>query len=105
VIEAEGRVKPPHERQQVRKHRSQALLDDFGNRLRTTLEKLSRKSDTAAAIQYALNLWPALLRYCDNGIIEIDNSAAERALRGVAIGRRNYLLAGAEPGSLQQSHK
>uniref|UniRef100_UPI00262E9131 transposase domain-containing protein n=1 Tax=Janthinobacterium sp. TaxID=1871054 RepID=UPI00262E9131 len=53
---------------------------------------------TAAAIQYALNLWPALLRYCDNGIIEIDNSAAERALRGVAIGRRNYLFAGADSG-------
>ena len=74
------------------------MLDDFGNWLRATLEKLSRKSDTAAAIQYALNLWPALLRYCANGIIEIDNSAAERALRGVAIGRRNYLFAGADSG-------
>ena len=66
--------------------------------MRATLEKLPRKSDTAAAIQYALNLWPALLRYCDDGIIEIDNSAAERALRGVAIGRRNYLFAGADSG-------
>ena len=90
VIEAEIRGKPPHERQQVRQQRSRPLLDDFGSWLRATLEKLSRKSDTAAAILYALNLWPALLRYCDNGIIEIDNSAAERALRGVAIGRRNY---------------
>ncbi|SIQ71375.1 IS66 C-terminal element [Janthinobacterium sp. TND4EL3] len=74
------------------------MLDDFSSWLRATLEKLSRKSETAAAIQYALNLWPALLRYCDNGIIEIDNSAAERALRGVAIGRRNYLFAGADSG-------
>ena len=98
VIEAEIRGKPPHERQQVRQQRSRPLLDDFGSWLRATLEKLSRKSDTAAAIQYALNLWPALLRYCDNGIIEIDNSAAERALRGVAIGRRNYLFAGADSG-------
>ena len=47
---------------------------------------------------YALKLWPALLRYCDDGAIEIDNSAAERALRGVAIGRRNYLFAGADSG-------
>ncbi len=62
------------------------------------LEKLSRKSDTSAAILYALNLWPALARYCDDGQIEIDNSAAERALRGVAIGRRNYLFAGADTG-------
>jgi len=98
VIEAEIRGKPPHERQQVRQQRSRPLLDDFDNWLRATLEKLSRKSDTAAAIQYALNLWPALLRYCDNGVIEIDNSAAERALRGVAIGRRNYLFAGADSG-------
>jgi hypothetical protein len=47
---------------------------------------------------YSLKLWPVLLRYCDNGAIEIDNSAAERALRGVAIGRRNYLFAGADSG-------
>jgi transposase len=98
VIEAEIRGKPPHERQQVRQQRSRPLLDDFDSWLRATLDKLSRKSDTAAAILYALNLWPALLRYCDNGIIEIDNSAAERALRGVAIGRRNYLFAGADSG-------
>jgi len=38
------------------------------------------------------------MRYCDDGVIEIDNSAAERALRGVAIGRRNYLFAGADSG-------
>ncbi|WP_370446522.1 transposase domain-containing protein [Glaciimonas sp. PCH181] len=47
---------------------------------------------------YALNLWPALTRYCDDGSIEIDNSAAERALRGIAIGRRNYLFAGSDNG-------
>ena len=98
MIEAKIRGKPQNERQQVREQRSRSLLDDFGSWLRATLEKLSRKSDTAAAIQYALNLWPALLRYCDNGIIEIDNSASERALRGVAIGRRNYLFTGADSG-------
>lgn len=47
---------------------------------------------------YALKLWPALTRYCDDGRIEIDNSAAERALRGIALGRRNYLFAGADSG-------
>jgi hypothetical protein len=66
--------------------------------LRASLEKRSRKSDTTGAIQYALNLWPALLRYCDDGLIEIDNSTAEQALRGVVIGRRNYLFAGADMG-------
>lgn len=41
---------------------------------------------------------PALLRYCDNGVIEVENSAPERALRGIAVGRRNYLFAGADCG-------
>jgi len=98
MIEAEIRGKPPDERRQVRQARSRQLLDDLERWLRTTLETLSRKSDTAAAILYSLKLWPALLRYCDDGAIEIDNSAAERALRGVAIGRRNYLFAGADSG-------
>lgn len=98
VIEAEIRGKPPDERQQVRQARARRLIDDLEIWLRTSPEKLSRKSDTAAAIMYDLNLWPALSRYRDDGAIEIDNSAAERALRGVAISRRNYLFAGADTG-------
>jgi transposase len=98
VIEAEIRGKPPHERRLVRQARAIPLLDDLDRWLRAALDMLSRKSDTSAAIMYALNLWPALVRYCDAGAIEIDNSAAERALRGVAIGRRNYLFAGADSG-------
>jgi len=66
--------------------------------LRSTLDTLSRKSDTAAAILYALKLWPALLRYCGDGVFEIDNPAAERAVCGVAIGRRNDLFSGADSG-------
>jgi hypothetical protein len=98
VIEADIRGKPPDERRQIWETRSLPLLDDLERWLRATLDTLSRESDTAAAILYALKLWPALLRYCDDGAIEIDNSAAERALRGVAIGRRNYLFAGADSG-------
>src|SRR5438445_8981884 len=58
----------------------------------------SRKSDTTAAIRYALGLWEALTRYCDDGRLEIDNNAAERALRAVALGRKNYLFAGSDAG-------
>jgi hypothetical protein len=47
---------------------------------------------------YALNLWPALTRYCDEGRLEIDNNAAERALRAVAMGRKNYMFAGSDAG-------
>lgn len=60
--------------------------------------KLSRKSDTAQAVRYALGRWNALLRYLDDGRIEIDNNAAERALRVVALGRKNYLFAGSDRG-------
>jgi transposase len=98
AIEAEIRGQPPVLRRDARLLRARPLLDDLERWLRATLTTLSNKSDTAAAITYSLKLWPALTRYCDDGQIEIDNSAAERALRGVALGRRNYLFAGADSG-------
>ena len=98
LIEADIRGKPPDERRQVRQTRVRPLIDGLENWLHASLEKLSRKSDTSAAILCALNLWPALVRYCSDGAIEIDNSAAERALRSVAIARRNYLFAWADTG-------
>ena len=98
AIEADIRGKPPDERRAQRQIQSLPLIDDFELWLRSTLLKLSRKFDTTAAIISALNLWPALKRYCGDGRIVIDNSAAERALRGVAVGRRNYLFAGADSG-------
>ena len=98
AIEDEIRGKPPDQRREIRQANSLVLIDDFETWMRATLLKLSRKSDTTAAIMYSLNLWPALKLYCGDGRVEIDNSAAERALRGVAIGRRNYLFAGSDKG-------
>ncbi len=66
--------------------------------LDATLAKPSRKSDTAAAIRYALFRWKPLTRYVDDGQLEIDNNAAERALRVVALGRKNFLFAGSDAG-------
>jgi transposase len=66
--------------------------------LKVTLAKLSQKSDVAVAIRYALERWSALLRFCEDGRVEIDNNAAERALRAVALGRKNYLFAGSDAG-------
>jgi hypothetical protein len=63
-----------------------------------SLRQLSPKSETAAAIRYALPRWRALTRYIDDGLLEIDNNPAERALRCVALGRKNYLFAGADSG-------
>ncbi len=98
AIETPIRGKPPDERWRIRQQHAKPLLADFEAWLTATMSQLSRKSDTTAAILYALNRWAALTRYCDDGTIEIDNSAAERALRGVALGRRNYLFAGADSG-------
>lgn len=97
-IEAEIRGKPPDLRRQVRQERAKPLLDSLETWLRERLQLLSRKSDTTAAINYALNQWQALTRYCKDGLIEIDNNAAERSLRTVALGRKNYLFAGADSG-------
>ncbi len=59
---------------------------------------MSRKSGISEAIQYGLNHWRALIRYTEDGRIEIDNNAAERALRAVALGRKNFLFGGSDAG-------
>ena len=98
TVEEQIRGKPPEERRTVRQAQSKPLLDSLRQWLETSLSKLSRKSDTTAAIRYALSRWDALARYIEDGHIEIDNNAAERSLRGVALGRKNYLFAGSDAG-------
>jgi len=97
-IEQEIRGRSPAERKEVRQTRSRPLSEAMHAWLKATLAKLSQKSDVAAAIRYALERWSALLRFCDDGRIEMDNNAAERALRAVALGRKNYLFAGSDAG-------
>jgi transposase len=97
-VEEQIRGKPPEQRRAVRQAESKPLLDSLRQWFETTLSKLSRKSDTTAAIRYALSRWDALTRYIEDGRIEIDNNAAERSLRGVALGRKNYLFAGSDAG-------
>jgi transposase len=98
AIEEQIRGKPPDLRRQIRQEQALPLLVDFEAWLRGRLPALSAKSDTTRAINYALNQWQALLRYCNDGIAEIDNNAAERALRCVALGRKNFLFMGADSG-------
>ena len=88
----------PLERREARNTRSRLLLESLKQWFEETLEKLSRKSDTAMAVRYALGRWAALLRFCDDGRIEIDNKTAERALRVVALGRKTFLFAGSDGG-------
>jgi len=98
AIEKEIRGSTPEIRKTVRQARAKALLDSMHTWLEAALAKLSRKSDTAAAIRYGLSRWRALTRYVDDGQLEIDNNAAERALRVVALGRKNFLFAGSNAG-------
>src|SRR5580693_3919823 len=98
AIEQEIRGRSPAERKEVRQARSRALLEALHILWKAALAKLSQKSDVAMAIRYALDRWSALLRYCEDGRVEMDNNAAERALRAVALGRKNYLFAGSDAG-------
>ena len=83
---------------QARQARAGPLIADLKAWLTTTRAKLSGKSDLAAAIRYALSRWAALTRYLDDGRLEIDNNAAERAIRPLALGRKNWLFAGSDTG-------
>jgi len=97
-IEKDIRGQQPDERRAVRNERSRQVLESLKQWLEETLVKLSKKSDTAQAVRYALGRWEALVRYVDDGQLEVDNNAAERALRAVAPGRKNYLFAGSDTG-------
>ncbi|MDR6499013.1 hypothetical protein J2785_002158 [Burkholderia ambifaria] len=91
-IEEQIRGKPPDERHSMRQARAVPLLDAMKQWFDATLTTLSAKSETTKAIQYALNRWPSLIYYSSDGRAEIDNLIAERALRGVALGRRTICL-------------
>jgi transposase len=98
AIEEEIRGKPVEFRRSVRQARARPLLDNLRHWMERTLRSLSTKSQTAAAIRYALSHWRALTRYVDDGLLEIDNNAAERSLRAVVMGRKNYLFMGSDEG-------
>lgn len=98
TIEDEARGQPPDRRAAIRQAKSRPVFDDLVVWLRVQLQKLSTKSDLAKAIRYALTRLPKLEVYLSDGHLEIDNNAAERAIRGLAVGRKNWLFAGSEGG-------
>jgi len=97
-VEREARGKPPEERRSLRQSRAGPLLDELKAWFEAVLPELSGKSELAGALRYALTRWTALTRYRDDGHLEIDNNIAERAIRGVALGRKNWLFAGSDAG-------
>ena len=89
---------PPDVRRGERQQRSKPIAEALAAWAETTLRRLSRKSELAKAFRYMRSRWKALLRCFDDGRLALDNNPAERALRCVAIGRKNYLFAGSDAG-------
>jgi transposase len=83
-----------HEREQ----RSRPVLEQFRAWLDAEAPHLLPKEPVRQAIEYVRNQWTALNRYCDDGRLAIDNNASERALRGIAVGRKNWLFCGSDRG-------
>ncbi|PPD41768.1 MAG: transposase [Methylocystis sp.] len=90
--------KPPDERQATRQSQSKPLVDALEAWLREQRARVSAKSDIGKAISYSLNRWPSFTRFLDDGRICLSNNAAERALRGAAIGRDVWKFVGSDEG-------
>lgn len=90
--------KPPDERQQRRRQQAVPLMADFKVWLDTKLRECAKGSGLGKAINYARKQWESLVLYLEDGHVEIDNNAAERAIRPLALGRKNHLFAGSEEG-------
>jgi transposase len=97
-IEATIRGKPADERRRVRQQRSQPLIAAMHAWLTEVLDRISGRSVLAQAIRYALNHWPGLILFLQDGRVELDTNTVERAMRPVALGRKNALFAGADSG-------
>lgn len=98
AIEAEIAGQPAERRLAARQARAVPLLAALHGWLGVQRRRLSAKNALARAIQYALARWEALLRYAGDGRLAIDNNAAERALRTIAVTRKNFLFLGSEAG-------
>jgi transposase len=98
AVEREITAKSPAERLAARQARSKPLVDSFETWLREERKKLSAKGPLAKAIDYQFNHWAAFTRFLDDGRICLSNNAAERAVRGIAVGRRNWTFCGSDSG-------
>ncbi|UGA19024.1 IS66 family transposase [Escherichia coli] len=98
AIEADIRGMPAEQRLAERQRKTKPLLKSLESWLREKMKTLSRHSELAKAFAYALNQWPALTYYANDGWVEIDNNIAENALRAVSLGRKNFLFFGSDHG-------
>lgn len=98
AIEREINGATAEQRLALRQERVKPLVGEFEGWMRAERARLSRHADLARAVDYMLKRWPAFTRFLDDGRICLSNHAAERALRGIALGRRAWLFAGSDRG-------
>jgi transposase len=99
AIEAEIRGQSADERRAVRQSQTAPLVSKLKETLETELKGLAVKSDLAKAIRYTIAHWKGLIRFLDDGRLEVDNNTVERTMRPIALGRRNHLFAGDDGGA------
>ena len=97
-IEKQARGLPPDKRAKIRQEKARPIFDDLEAWLHIQLTKISSKTPLASAIRYALTRMKRLRPYLKNGFLELDNNTAERSMRPIALGRKNYLFMGSERG-------
>jgi transposase len=98
AIEREINGRPIEQRLAVRRERSKPLVDRFEEWMRQEGKKLSPKHPLVKAMNYGLTRWEAFVRFLGDGRICMTNNAAERAVRGIAVGRRNWTFCGSDSG-------
>jgi transposase len=99
AIEAEVRGRPAEERRTVRQERSKPMVEALHAWLTVQLGRVSGRSTLAGAIRYALRHWTGLVLFLEDGRLELDTNVIERAIRPIALGRKNALFAGSDGGA------
>jgi transposase len=99
-VEREAKVREivGEARKTLRQAKSLPILEDIKTYLGQEQKEVLPKRPEGVAISYTLSNWDALVRYCDDGDLEIDNNGAERSLRGIAVGRKNWNFYGSDEG-------
>ena len=97
-VEKQARPLTAEDRLGLRQLQSQPILEKLHNYLSEIQAEVLPKSPEGRAVRYTLKNWTALTRYCENGDLQIDNNATERAIRGVAVGRNNWVFFGSDEG-------
>jgi transposase len=98
AVEADIRGQSPEHRRAARQAHSRSIIEDLRRTLEARLAQVSRKGRLADAIRYALTRWDGLTRFLDDGRVELDNNSVERAIRPLALNRKNALFAGSDDG-------